>query len=107
WLRDDRKDPQATRGAVAEIILRRNAAEWLARFEGKDVCCNVVRSVDEAMADPQFAVRGAFQRSVVSDGAALPAVSVPVDPAFRDRATELRYPKPGEANALLGPSLKK
>jgi crotonobetainyl-CoA:carnitine CoA-transferase CaiB-like acyl-CoA transferase len=103
-LRDDRTDPHVTRTAVAEIILRRNAAEWLARFEGKDVCCNVVRSVDEAMADPQFAVRGTFQRSVVSDGAALPAVTVPVDPAFCDRATELRYPKLGESNALLGPS---
>ncbi len=106
-LRDDRRDPQATRAAVAEIILRRNAGEWLARFEGKDVCCNVVRSVGEAMVDPQFAVRGAFRRSVVSDGAALPAATMPVDPAFRDHATELRYPKLGESNALLGPALEK
>ena len=101
-MRDDRKDPQATRAAVADIIRRRNAAEWLARFEGKDVCCNVVRKLDEAMADPQFAARGAFQRSVVSDGAAMPAVTMPVDPAFRDRTTELRYPKLGESNALIG-----
>jgi crotonobetainyl-CoA:carnitine CoA-transferase CaiB-like acyl-CoA transferase len=103
-LRDDRKDPRATRAAVAEIILRRNAAEWLARFEGKDVCCNVVRSVREAMADPQFAARGIFQRSVVSDGAALPAVSVPLDPVFRDQIAERSYPRLGEANALLSPS---
>ncbi len=106
-LREDRKDPQATRAAVVEIILQRTAAEWLARFEGKDVCCNVVRSVEEAMADPQFAAREVFQRSVVSDGAAMPAVSVPVDPAFRDHATELRYPKLGESNALLKPPLDK
>jgi crotonobetainyl-CoA:carnitine CoA-transferase CaiB-like acyl-CoA transferase len=106
-LRADRKDPLATRAAVAEIILRRSAAEWLARFEDKDVCCNVVRSVDEAMVDPHFTARGVFQRSVVSDGAALPAVTVPVDPAFRDHATELRYPKLGESNALLGPSQEK
>ena len=103
-LRDDRKDAQATRAAVAEIILRRTAREWLARLEGKDVCCNVVRNVKEAMADPQFAARGAFQRSVVSDGATLPAVTVPIDPAFRDRATEVRYPKLGESSALLGPA---
>jgi alpha-methylacyl-CoA racemase len=102
-LRDDRRDPQATRTAVAAIILRRDATEWLARFEEKDVCCNVVRSVDEAMSDPQFAARGTFQRSVVSDGAALPAVTTPVDRAFRDQATELRYPKLGESNGLLGP----
>ena len=92
---------------MAEIIRRGNAAEWLTRFEGKDVCCNVVRNLDEAMADPQFAARGTFQRSVVSDGAALPAVTMPVDPGFRDHATELRYPKLGESNALLGPSREK
>jgi crotonobetainyl-CoA:carnitine CoA-transferase CaiB-like acyl-CoA transferase len=106
-MRDDRKDPRATRAAVAQIILRRNAAEWLVHFEGKDVCCNVVRSVHEAMADPQFAARGAFQCSVVSGGAALPAVSVPVDHAFRARTTELPYPQLGESNALLGPSREK
>jgi alpha-methylacyl-CoA racemase len=103
-MRDDRKDPRATCAAVAQIILRRSAAEWLARFEGKDVCCNVVHTMGEAMADPQFAARGTFQRSVVSGGAALPAVSVPVDPAFRARATELGYPRLGESNAMLGPS---
>jgi crotonobetainyl-CoA:carnitine CoA-transferase CaiB-like acyl-CoA transferase len=103
-MRDDRKDPRATRAVVAEIIARRTAAEWLARFEGKDVCCNVVHTVGEAMADPQFAARGAFQHSVVSDGAAIPAVSVPVDQAFRGRATELRYPRLGESNAMLRPS---
>ena len=101
-MRDDRKDPRATRAAVAQIILRRNAAEWLARFEGKDVCCNVLRSVREAMADPQFAQRGTFQRSVVSDGAALPAVCVPVDLAFREPTTERGYPRLGVSNALLG-----
>jgi crotonobetainyl-CoA:carnitine CoA-transferase CaiB-like acyl-CoA transferase len=100
-MRDDRKDPRATRAAVAKIILLRSAAEWLVRFEGKDVCCSVVRSVREAMADPQFAARGTFQRSVVSDDAALPAVSVPIDPAFRDGATERRYPRLGESNDML------
>jgi len=100
-LRDDHKDPRATRDAVARILLQRTADEWVARFEGKDVCCNVVRAVEETMVDPQFAARGTFHRSVVSGGAALPAVSVPIDPAFRNRATELRYPKLGESNALL------
>jgi alpha-methylacyl-CoA racemase len=100
-MRDDREDPRATRAAVAKLILQRGATEWLARFDGKDVCCSVVRSVDEAMADPQFAARGIFQRSVVADGAALPAVSVPIDPAFRDAATELRYPRLGESNDML------
>jgi alpha-methylacyl-CoA racemase len=106
-MRDDRKNPPVTRAAVAQIIAQRSADEWLALFEGKDVCCNVVRSLHEAMSDPQFAARGVFQRNVVSDGAALPAVSVPIDSAFRDRATKLPYPRLGEANALLAPSREK
>jgi len=103
-MRDDRKDPRATRATVAQIILRRSAAEWLTHFEGKDVCCNVVHSVQEALADPQFAARGVFQRSVVADGAALPAVSVPLDPGLCDPTVELSYPRLGEANALLAPA---
>ena len=100
-LREDRKDPPATRAAVAQIVARRSAAEWLARFEGKDVCCNVVRTVEEAMRDPQFAARGLFRRSVVAGADALPAAAVPIDESFRGSATELRYPQLGEANALL------
>jgi len=105
-FRDDRRDPGASRAAVAQIILRRSAAEWLAHFEGKDVCCNVVRTLEEAQADPQFAARGVFQRQVKSDGVALPAVSVPIDPGLRDQTVELPYPVLGESNSLLGPSRK-
>ena len=100
-LREDRKDPRATRAAVAQIIAQRSAAEWLARFEGKDVCCNVVRTVEEAMRDPQFAARGLFRRSVVAGDDALPAAVVPIDESFRGSASELRYPPLGEANSLL------
>ena len=101
-LREDRKDPRATRRAVAEIVMGRSSLEWAAAFEGKDVCCCVVRSVEEAIRDPQFTSRGLFNRSVASDDDALPAVSVPIDPAFRDPRTELRYPSLGEANEMLG-----
>jgi crotonobetainyl-CoA:carnitine CoA-transferase CaiB-like acyl-CoA transferase len=99
--RDDRVDPIASRRAVAAIIEQRTAAEWLARFAGKDVCCNVVRSVEAAMSDPQFVSRAVFHRSVVGGEDALPAISVPVDEQFRDRRTELGYPGLGEANELI------
>ena len=100
-LRDDRKDPQATRHAAAEIIRTRTADEWTQQFAGKDVCCNVVRTLAEAMSDPQFKQRGVFRRSVVSEEDALPAISVPIDEAFRAVATELRYPGLGEGNGML------
>ena len=100
-LRDDRKDAQATRRAAAEIIRTRTADEWTQQFTGKDVCCNVVRTLAEAMSDPQFKQRGVFRRSVVSEKDALPAISVPIDDAFRAVATELRYPGLGEGNGIL------
>ena len=99
--RDDRKDPLSTRRTVGGLIAQRSAEEWLARFAGKDVCCNVVRTLEEAMSDPQFRARGVFSRSVVSNGDALPAVSVPIDDQFRDRRSELGYPGLGEANGML------
>lgn len=33
----------------------RTAAEWLAHFEGQDVCLTLVRTPEEALADPDFA----------------------------------------------------
>jgi crotonobetainyl-CoA:carnitine CoA-transferase CaiB-like acyl-CoA transferase len=100
-LRDDSKDPAATRNAVADIISGLSAAEWLQRFDKRDVCCNLVRTVQEAMNDLQFVGRGVFKRSVVTEDDALPAISVPIAEAFRTRASELRYPPLGDANELL------
>jgi crotonobetainyl-CoA:carnitine CoA-transferase CaiB-like acyl-CoA transferase len=101
--REDRKDPSASIRAVREIIARRTADEWMAHFEGKDVCVNVVATLQEAMADAQFLDRGLFNRSVIGTAhEALPAVSVPLCEPLRDPRTELRYPQIGEANAMLG-----
>jgi crotonobetainyl-CoA:carnitine CoA-transferase CaiB-like acyl-CoA transferase len=102
-LRDDSKDPAATCQGVAQIIARHTAGEWEQRFEGKDVCSNVVRSVEEAMRDDHLRHRGLFARSVTSeDRDALPAVAVPIAPELRDQRTMLRYPALGEDNDLLG-----
>jgi crotonobetainyl-CoA:carnitine CoA-transferase CaiB-like acyl-CoA transferase len=100
-LRDDSKDPKATRAAVAEIVCTRTAAQWRQQFDGKDVCCTVVRTLAEAMNDAQFRERGMIRRTVVSEDDALPAISVPIDEAIRASATELRYPRLGEANGML------
>jgi crotonobetainyl-CoA:carnitine CoA-transferase CaiB-like acyl-CoA transferase len=102
-LRDDRRDPAATRRGVADIIARHTAQEWEQRFEGKDVCSNIVRTLDEAMRDEHLQQRGLFERSVTSEHLdAVPAVSVPIDPQLRDARTLLRYPRLGESNDLLG-----
>ena len=101
-LRKDREDPEATIAAVRQIISSKTAAQWTEIFAGKDVCCNLVQSVDEALRDPQFAARGVFRRSVIGeDYDGLPAISAPIAEAFRDPRTELKYPRLGEGEGLL------
>jgi crotonobetainyl-CoA:carnitine CoA-transferase CaiB-like acyl-CoA transferase len=102
-LRDDGKDPHATIRAVREIIAGRTAQEWSERFAGRDVCCNLVQELEQAVRDPQLQARGVFRRSVISaDYDGLTAVSVPIAEPFRDPRTELKYPQLGESNDLLG-----
>jgi alpha-methylacyl-CoA racemase len=97
---DDRKNPQATIQAVASRIRDKTAQEWGAMFAGKDLCCNVVNSIEQALADPQFRARGLFDRQLVADGREIPALPVPIAPRFRD-GHSAGYPALGEANSLL------
>lgn len=83
-LRDDAREPAATIAAVAAIIRTRAAAEWQAVFTGQDCCCNIVVSVEEALADPQVAARGLLARQLTNAaGDRLPALPAPLCPTLR------------------------
>jgi alpha-methylacyl-CoA racemase len=97
--RDDDADPAASIEAVAAIIAGRTAEEWRAAFAGHDVCCCIVATLEEALADPQF--RRLFERRVTAGGEAAPALVVPVADEFRGAARDETYPRLGEANASL------
>jgi alpha-methylacyl-CoA racemase len=101
--RDDRNDPARTIAAVAALIAAAPAAEWRRRFAGRDVCSTVAASIEEALADPQFAARGLFAWGVTSGDARLAAVPVPVAPEFRAPPGDAAAPALGEANAMLAP----
>ena len=73
----------ATTQQVAARIAERDSAAWAACLAGRDVCCGLVASVEEAAADPHFAARGLFAHRVRQDGHEMPALPVPVDPQFR------------------------
>ena len=94
--RDDRRDPAATRRAVAARIASRSSDEWLATFAGIDVCCAVVATMQEALADPHFQARRLFAKRVATDQGSLTAAPVPVDDAFRDPAVTVGYPRLGD-----------
>ena len=101
-LRDDAGDPAAVKARVAAILATRPAQHWLARFDGKDVCCTVVASVEEAMRDAHFRARGLFARQLAAGAQRIAALPVPVAAPFRGREQMSPYPGLGEANADFG-----
>lgn len=99
-VRDDARDPDATCSAVAERIRARSADEWRVIFSGKDVCCSIVTSLKDALADPHLVARQLFQRQVAAEGKTIPALPIPIAEIFK-RDDEKGYPLLGENHALL------
>jgi alpha-methylacyl-CoA racemase len=98
--RDDARDPAATIARVAEIVRRRDAVRWRELFQGEDVCCAIVASLEEALEDPHFRTRGLFDHALEAGGRTIPALPVPVAPEFRNRDGKT-HPALGEGNGLL------
>jgi alpha-methylacyl-CoA racemase len=99
--RDDARDPAATAAAVAALIAKRTASEWQAAFEGRDVCCAIAATLEEAVRGPHFHARGLFDWGLVADGRRIPAVPMPLAPEFREPPGDRTAPALGEGNALL------
>ena len=106
-LRDDTRDPEATRRGVREAVAARPSDFWRPRLkDAKHLCCTLVPSLEDAVNDPQFAERGIFDGRVsLGNGTELPAVPVPLAHGVARRTAgdgaPTRAPSLGEANALL------
>ena len=74
----------ADRTTVQSAISLRTAAEWQEVFQGHDVCCSIVLSVEEAVRDPQVIARNVFANTVESAGQSMPALPLPLVAAYRD-----------------------
>jgi alpha-methylacyl-CoA racemase len=96
-LRNDVSDPAATIARLRAIIAAEGAATWSSRIAGRDCCCSIVASIEEASRDAHFMARGLFQHVVLGDeGGSIPAMHVPLDRAFRgDPKIALAAPAPG------------
>jgi crotonobetainyl-CoA:carnitine CoA-transferase CaiB-like acyl-CoA transferase len=94
---DDRRDPAATKAAVATIIARRSAEEWRPLLAAADCCVTIMATLEEALRDPHFIQRRLFAHEVAGPtGATMPALPVPIDPQFRvDAGTTKAVPKLG------------
>jgi alpha-methylacyl-CoA racemase len=91
-LADDRRDPKATRDAVAKLIAARSADEWRPILSQADCCATIVAPLEEALRDPHFVSRGLFAHEVEVGQGALPALPVPIAPQFRGKAGRQRAP---------------
>lgn len=102
-LRDDAEEPRATIMKVREIIAEKPAEHWKAAFTGKDCCCSVVATLEEAMREPHFHMRGVFDHTIVNeDGHDLPAIPVAIAPPLRvDARTPRAAPALGAHNDEL------
>jgi len=99
-FRDDGKNPAATKARIAAIIATETADIWRSRFAGKDCCCTIVANLGDALTDPHYTARGLFHRVLTNpEGAAMPALPVPLDPGFRAApATAIASPALGADN---------
>lgn len=83
-LKDDSKNPQATRDTIAGNIASKTAAQWRPILAAADCCATIVASLEEAASDPHFVGRGLFSSKISApSGATIPALPVPIAPEFR------------------------
>lgn len=84
-LRDDARNPAATIARLRGIVAADDAATWASRIAGRDCCCSIVATIEEASRDAHFTARGLFHHALRGDeGQSIPAMHVPIDRAFRD-----------------------
>ncbi len=100
--RDDNKDPAGTAAAVAKLVAAKTSAEWEPLLAKADCCCSIVKTTEEAFADPHFAARGLFDNDLVNEtGARIPALPMPLAPLYRGDEEARSAPALGADNANL------
>ena len=82
----------ANKDEIAGRIGTRDADEWMQLFEGRDVCCSIVRTVEEALQDEHFRERGCFERRIDIGDRLVPGLPLPIETAFADAGTVRTVP---------------
>ncbi len=90
---DDKRNPKATRDAVAKIILTRTSDEWRPVFAAADCCATILMPLEEALNDPHFVERGLFDHQAANaSGKTIPALPLPISPEFRGKPGTKKAP---------------
>ncbi len=99
---DDSINPQATTAAVSKLIKAHPATYWQACFENQDVCCCLVKSLQEVVEAGQFS--GDLEVGSGLDDVEVgpvPSMPLPVDEQFRVNSAPRSSPDLAEGNGLL------
>lgn len=96
---DDLVDPAGVTQAIADRIATDTADGWRARFAGKDVCANIVETLEQALGDANFRARGVFDHKIAAADRTIAALPVPIASHFRASPCERFAPLLGEANS--------
>lgn len=89
-LRADTGQEPAVIAAVADLIAARPADYWRARFDGEDVCCCIVATLEEAAR--AHVLRTESEHRVAGEGFDASALPVAVADALRRVPASLPYP---------------
>lgn len=102
-LRDDSRDPGATRQAVEGLIRQQGSVAWREILGPLDCCCTIVASLQEALDEAHFRRRGLFgTRALQADGSSMPITPLPIVPALRHSAEMPRWvAEPGEHGSTV------
>jgi crotonobetainyl-CoA:carnitine CoA-transferase CaiB-like acyl-CoA transferase len=100
-LRDDRRTPEQSIRGVAERLAAQDSSYWERAFAGRDICCTVVRTMEEAVRSPAAAERGLLKRPTTAGDDTMPALPIPLADALRSDATSCAAPPLGEGNGTL------
>jgi alpha-methylacyl-CoA racemase len=100
-LRDDEVDPAATIRAVEALVAAQTAQWWEQALQGRETCCTVVATLEEAVRDLHFTARAMFERQVTLPRHVLTALPVPVAGSLRRPEPVLAAPSVGQDNHAL------
>ncbi len=93
-------DPTQMIREIEHIVRRKDAAHWRRQFQDKDACALIANTLDEAVQDPHYRLRGIFNRKITTDnGAEVNALPLPICENLLDKQrTAQPVPALGEYN---------
>jgi crotonobetainyl-CoA:carnitine CoA-transferase CaiB-like acyl-CoA transferase len=100
-LRDDRRTPEQSIRGVGERLAEQDSSHWERAFAGRDICCTIVKTMEEAVQSQAAAERGLWGRTTSAGGDSMPALPVPLADALRTDAPSGAVPQLGEGNGTL------